>query len=461
MRISPSKRSPFRLSLSFVLFIALIGALWLAGGASRSDALGQTVVRAAAWLALITFALFSSRPYHGGNRSVAILLGLAVALVLLQLVPLPPVLWLILPGHSMLADAAVIGDFPQPWRPWTIAPDATLNAASSLIVPVAIIVLLGGISPAERLRMPGVMLCVVTASTLLALIQASVGNFNHPFVNDSVGQIGGIFANRNHFALFTAFGCLLAPVWAVLDGRRVSWRAPVALGLVLLFALTILASGSRAGLGLGAVGLAIGLFLARHGLRRELSRAPRWAFPAAIAAIILTVAVVVVISVGNDRAIAVNRVFIEEPGQDMRSRGLPTVLTMIQEYFPFGSGFGGFDTVFRIHEPFALLKVTYFNHAHNDFLEIVLDSGLPGLLLLLSALSWWVISSVRTWRNGSDDNDVHAKLGSAMLLLVIIASAFDYPARTPMIMACVVIAALWLSGWTASRSALPTEGQSI
>ena len=32
-----------------------------------------------------------------------------------------------------------------------------------------------------------------------------------------------------------------------------------------------------------------------------------------------------------------------------------------------------------------------------------------------------------------------------VLLLVIVASAFDYPARTPMIMAITVIAAAWLA----------------
>ena len=461
MRFSQSKRSSFRPSLSFILFIVLIGVLWLAGGASRSDALGQTVVRTAAWLSLIVFAFFGSRPCCDGSRSVSILLGLATGLVLVQLVPLPPAFWLALPGRATLADAAVVGGFPQPWRPWAIAPDATVNAASSLIVPIAVFVLLTGLNPAERSRTPGVMLCIVTASTVLALIQVSVGNFDHPFVNDTVGQVGGIFANRNHFALFTALGCLVAPVWAILGGRRPGWRAPVAFGLVLLFALTILASGSRAGLGLGAIGLTIGLFLARHGLRHELRRAPRWAFPTVVAVIVLTITIVVLISVGNNRAVAVNRVFIEEPGQDMRTRGLPTVFAMIRDYFPFGSGFGGFDTIFRMHEPFALLKVTYFNHAHNDFFEIVLDSGLPGLLLLLGALAWWAVSSVRTWRSGLSDTDVYAKLGSAILLLIIIASAFDYPARTPMIMACVVIAALWLNGWATPRSALPSDGQSI
>jgi hypothetical protein len=37
-------------------------------------------------------------------------------------------------------------------------------------------------------------------------------------------------------------------------------------------------------------------------------------------------------------------------------------------------------------------------------------------------------------------------LGSVMLLLVFGASIIDYPARTPMMMAVIVIAAIWLSG---------------
>ena len=117
---------------------------------------------------------------------------------------------------------------------------------------------------------------------------------------------------------------------------------------------------------------------------------------------------------------------------------------------------GSFDAMFRIHEPLALLKPTYFNHAHNDFIEIVLDAGLPGLLILLAALIWWGWASMRAWRsagkNGTGKSDIGKSgamlpmLGSATLLLVLIASIFDYPARTPMIMAMVVLAAAWLSG---------------
>ena len=63
----------------------------------------------------------------------------------------------------------------------------------------------------------------------------------------------------------------------------------------------------------------------------------------------------VLISVAAGRAVSINRALTVDAGQDMRARGLPTVLEMIRTYFPFGSGLGGFDPIFRIHEPFELL----------------------------------------------------------------------------------------------------------
>jgi O-antigen ligase len=213
----------------------------------------------------------------------------------------------------------------------------------------------------------------------------------------------------------------------------------------------------------GALALGIGLALSWQGIRYELRRAPRWAFVLLIAAILGTVVIFVLISIAADRAVSINRAFAMEPGQDMRSRGLPTVLAMIAAYFPAGTGFGSFDHMFRMHEPVELLKRTYFNHAHNDFIEIVLDGGLPGLLLLFTALAWWAFASIRVWRTGATAGYTLPKLGSAMLLLVLVASVFDYPARTPMMMAMIVIAAVWLSqGATAvARAALREQDQHL
>src|SRR3546814_10117899 len=119
--------------------------------------------------------------------------------------------------------------------------------------------------------------------------------------------------------------------------------------------------------------MALGLALCWHDVRRALRVAPRWVFPALIAAIIGVVVLFVLVSIAADRAESIRRAFEINAGQDMRARGLPTVLSMIAAYFPAGAGFGGFDPIFRLHEPFRLLKPTYFNHAHNDFLAVVLD----------------------------------------------------------------------------------------
>lgn len=450
-----------RLGLSFCLLGILLGVLWIAGGASRGDVSGQTLVRGVTWALLVIVALFLPPPELGDTRPVLLVLLSALALALIQLVPLPPAAWQALPGRDLIARAATLTGEPQPWRPWSMVPGATFNAASSLVVPIGTLLLVAGLRPHERAWLPGLVLGLITAAMLAGLLQFSGSAFNNPLINDSVDEVSGTFANRNHFALFMAMGCVLAPAWGFRDGHQPQWRLPIALGLVLLFALTILASGSRAGLMLGALGVMLGLAIVWQGIRRALGRYPRWVFPALVVGLFSLVAAFVFVSVAADRAVAINRVFAIDPGQDMRSRGLPTVLEMISHYFPTGSGLGGFDPVFRIHEPFALLKPTYFNHAHNDMLEIALDAGLPGLLLLLAVLAWWGWASVRAWRAGASLRHALPKLGSAMLLLVIIASLFDYPARTPIMMAVMVIAGIWLNGRASTTSALPNNDQHL
>ncbi|WP_207147621.1 hypothetical protein, partial [Listeria monocytogenes] len=90
---------------------------------------------------------------------------------------------------------------------------------------------------------------------LVGLVQFSRIIYDNPFVNDSPGELSGTFANRNHFALFMAIGCLLAPTWGITGERLAYWRLPAVAALLLLLFLTILGSGSRAGLGLGVVAL--------------------------------------------------------------------------------------------------------------------------------------------------------------------------------------------------------------
>jgi O-antigen ligase len=389
-----------------------------------------------------------------------LLLIASAVLIALQLIPLPPGIWSQLPGNQQFNElSAIIGGSP-PWRPIALVPSGAINSLASLIVPFATFFLMSALSEAEQRRLVAVLLAAVVATVSIGLLQFSGVVINNPFIG-AFDPVSGTFSNHNHFALLVAIGCILAPVWAISDQSRSGWKLPIAVALVLLFALTILASGSRAGMVLGVVGLVCGMLIVWREVRRRFSRYPRWLLLGAITFIAVIGCILVFISVSSDRAISIDRAFAVDPKQDMRHRGLPTVVSMVFDHFPLGSGFGSFDPLFRMKEPLNLLGPSYFNHAHNDFLEVVLNGGLAGLALLIASIGWWAWASWRAWRLRPDPADTLAKLGSSILLLVMLASVVDYPARTPAFMAIIVIAAMWLGARpTSSRkgaSALPSD----
>lgn len=443
-------------SLSFILLCVFLGVLWLSGGASREDAIGQLVVRTAAWVVLIVVALFGESIRWREVRMVTYILAAAITLAVVQLVPLPPSLWQALPGREPFIEAAAASGQGQPWRPLAIVPGTAVNALASLVVPAAMLVLTSSLHRDDHRRLPLVILLFTSASALIALLQISGSGFDNPLVNDNRQLMSGNFANRNHFALFMAFGLAAIPLWAYGAQRPSRWRGPVGLTLALLYMLVILASGSRAGAILGAIALGVATVLCWRPLLGSLRGRPRW-LPWAIAtALGVIVSTMVLISLKMGRAVSIDRIFVEGGGEDLRSTARPVVLAMIREYFPAGGGLGGFDPLFRMNEPFDMLKLGYFNRAHNDYLEIALDTGLAGMLLVGAAIGWWLRASVRAWRDPSKDRPSLAKVGSTMLLLVLLASIFDYPARTPLIMAFTVLAAVWLS--RAEAAALPSRG---
>lgn len=460
-RRRPTLLSRFRPDLSFILLVGFMAIIWIAGGASRADVIGQAVTRASAWIVLVIAILCGRRPSFSGVRPILYLLLAMIVLPLVQLIPLPPSLWEHLPERHRFSEIASILGEAQPWRPWSTVPGNTLNALFSLVVPLTVLVLTMSAPEAQRRWTPALFLGLIAASTLLGLVQFSGSGFDNPFVNDSPWYVGGVFANRNHYALWLAIGCMIAPTWVFQDRHSRRWRAPVALGLVLVFSLTILATGSRAGLLIGAIALGFALLLSWSGLKRMLRHAPHWVFPTMLAGIISTVVALIALSITADRAVSVQRVFALNAGQDLRARALPYVWSMIRDYFPAGSGMGSFEPIFRMREPFGLLKPTYFNHAHNDLLELLSDGGLIAGIIMVAAVGWWFLATVRAWRGGPDAG--LARLGSSTILLVMIASLFDYPARVPTIMATIMIAAIWLS--TAekplSRPTLPTDDQQL
>jgi O-antigen ligase len=411
-------------------------------------------------------ALFAARMDFQGSRPVFWLMLGFIALPVMQLLPLPQSVWSNFPGRTAFYDAAAFGQGDSPWRPIAISPGATLNALSSLIIPSTVLVLVTSLKSVQRTWLTTLLLLLFIASVLVGLLQFSGAGFDNPLINYMPGSVSGTFANRNHFAILLALGCLIAPVWAVTWRDQITWRMPFAIGMVLLAALTILASGSRAGIAIGTLALILGPIVIHEDVGRLFRNAPRWVMPSTITILVAAVFALVVISVVSGRATSIDRLTTVEIGEDMRSLGLPTVFEIIRTNFPFGVGMGGFDASFRISEPFGILRIFYFNHVHNDWLELILETGVLGIVLITTALFWWVKASVRVWRHSKSSSDVQVcgRLGSAMILLILLASAVDYPTRTPLMMAFIVIAACWLT-WgeraVLDGASLPAKSRSL
>lgn len=442
-------------SFWFLLFAGFLFILWAAGGASRADVPAQVIVRACAWAVIVILLVAAPREALFRPRVPWLFLAAIALIAAVQLIPLPPSVWQSLPGPKLIGIDALPLSAEPVWRPLSIIPALTWNALGALVVPAAIFGLAACLNESDRSRVPGLLLVFVTISMLLGLLQFSGGTFDNPLVNDTPGAVNGTFANRNHFALLLAIGCLLLPIWAV-QGRPKIWRYVAAAGLLLLFLLTNLATGSRAGLALGVIAVVIGALLVGSHIRHISARQPRRALAAAAVGV-LAIGGLVFAAVVADRTVSIERLVSIDASQDMRGRALPKSIELTLVVFPYGAGIGAFESTFRSAEPFELLKPTYFNHAHNDLVEIVFDMGLSGLILAVAAIGWWAIRSVRQISHRSSKADDIANLGSAILLLVLLASIFDYPARTPLVMAVMAIAVLWLDGSSQPRrgSALP------
>jgi O-antigen ligase len=126
---------------------------------------------------------------------------------------------------------------------------------------------------------------------------------------------------------------------------------------------------------------------------------------------------------------------------------------MVRQYFPIGSGVGSFVDVFYAGEPRELLKPSYLNHAHNDWLEWLLETGLPGVLLALAAIAGWTLRSLRLVRmqRGNGGGVGLALAGAVIILLLGLASIVDYPVRVPAVACLLALAAVWMAAPAAQK----------
>jgi O-antigen ligase len=152
--------------------------------------------------------------------------------------------------------------------------------------------------------------------------------------------------------------------------------------------------------------------------------------------------------------VAIDR--LSADGEDLRWPVWQSILEMLPAYMPWGTGIGSYAEAYQMLEPEALLRPTFSNHAHNEVLEVALTAGVPGLILLALASLSIVVGLARAFSANapSSTSATLGRLGLSMIVVLVIASATDYPIRTPIMSAILVIAAVWATMTNGPRSAM-------
>ncbi|MBO9518985.1 MAG: O-antigen ligase family protein [Porphyrobacter sp.] len=445
--------------IRFPILVGLIAACFLMGGASRLDVTSLILLQPLAAVCATAFLLLPGPIDWQPVRFPLIFLAALAGLMVAQLIPLPPAVWSNFPGQAPFVQSAALAGIEQSWRPMSLTPDLTLASLVGLVVPFAILIGFASIDARRRPLLLVALLAGSVVSAVFALGQVS-GGPKSPFYLYDVTNLEagvGLFANRNHQAVLLAMTLPMLTVWAT-SPRQNSQRRTlvrwVAIGFALFLLPLLLVTGSRAGLLLGLLALGSAWLLWRKSAVVGTRRAE--GIERFVPALIGGVAVLALVAtVFLSRAEAVQRLFALKVGQDTRVEATPILLEMARDFLPLGSGFGSFDPLFRFYEPLEKLDLVYLNHAHNDLLEIVITSGVPGLFVVALFLGWFSWNALAAWRaDAGSQTAQYARLASVMILLPLISSLVDYPLRTPLMMAIVAVASGWLGALSASRRQL-------
>ncbi|HET8613737.1 MAG TPA: O-antigen ligase family protein [Sphingomonas sp.] len=403
----------------------------------------MAVVEAVAAFVLLWFCLTADHRSIGPGGLSGIL-GVLLLLVigLAQLVPLPSFLWRELPGRSLLASALELTARADASWPVSLDPQTSRDALLSFLPPVAMFIAVLHLGWADRRRLFLVLLAAGVASVCLGLLQVASGDtsFFNPYKLPPYGLAVGFFSNRDHQGLFMA-SCFAVTVAVYLEsekGRRSDGsNRPWTIGLLIAFAITALATASRSGAGLLALAVlgslaAWQVHLARRQDGRSRLKGSRRR-PGMVIGIVVGLALIVIFGVLLIRSYQFQRLVgrYAQVSSDARFAFWPDVLYVLKLYFPVGAGFGTFGDIYQSSEPLNELGPKYLNHAHNDYMELMIECGIAGAVLILIFFLWYGRRLWALWRSPKDQRGRALTAGAAaVILFVLLHSIVDYPMRT-------------------------------
>ena len=293
---------------------------------------------------------------------------------------------------AMLAQS--LGPYPETfWNhsesspaQWSPNPAATLRGWATFIALFFIAWLAGALSSGLR---NWLWLTIVA----FALLQAVYGLLSHATGSDTIfglwsrnnsGVVHGSFSNRNLFAAYLALTWPLAVmIWwrkSIPLLRKIPFELRVAASVISggLIGAALLGSASRLGSAAGLAGLLIGLIL--WAWYRASNDRPIAVWPMVLATGAALIAAIWYGLTPLAERLAVTSV--EEGRIDVYAQ----IITEFPSYWWLtGIGLGGFEAVFKQIQPGHINA--WYDYAHNDLLQWLLEMGLIGAGLLIAVLA--------------------------------------------------------------------------
>lgn len=434
----------------FVLVCLLLPVLLsaaMAGGSAWPRHVGDVLVEICAvpLIVHLGLAMRFDDDRSIGSRLELIVPGLAVGLLLVQLIPLPPSLWSHFPSHAQISVVDDIIDRPPVSMPISLNPALTFAAIGYLLPPLAVFFAVRSLGRSARRLVVALVVAAAVVNMIVALAQGAFGpqSLWNVYGTASVSASNGLFKSQNHYAAleYAAIPYVFAFARDVRDSRP-EWRfSAFVIGSIVVAVLFLggLLSHSRAGM--TGVALALGLSAlitlrpGRHGARWRL---PRW--------ILIVPLLLLLLAVDREFARIAQRAS-EHPIDDLRGRIYVTSLDAIWANWPWGTGFGSFVDVYEKFEKSDLVVPSFINFAHNDYLQILLEGGIFGALVVGAFFIWYAVrvgTLVRPRPSGGrrDPYVVASLIVSSLLLLH---SVVDYPLRNGELACVFAIACAFVS----------------
>ncbi len=408
------------------LALAYIPLLLVFGGGGTPAPISELACQVLAALALLGWVALRGPDQLQHGKPLWWVIGLTVLVPAVQLIPLPPALWQALPGRDLLRESLALVGTDQSWWPLSVAPQRTLDGLLALLPPLLALAMAASLSESGRQMLLKAMAIFALVSVAVGAGQlASAGHGPLQFyVGNDAGVLGGFQANRNAQVDVLLIGLIaLVAAWHERAGRSRAVLAAVG-ALALLLLLGAFLTGSRTGIALAPLALAWCLYLVRGELFSQTSL-----FRVRNLALAGGIGIGLAAAAWQTRPIQQVLLRFGFSGE-YRPDIWRDTLFAIDQYWPLGSGLGTFTRVIGPAERLEAIGPVLPNRAHNEYLELLLEGGLPLALTWAAMAVLVLLALLRALRGTSGVPRAQAVFSAGTLTIVTLHSLVDYPFRS-------------------------------